>query len=74
MGRYAASSCWSSWRLLAVAEVIRIAVPGGLLKIRPHPGLSDKQRHAIEIDQGMVEGRTQIPVHRALLFYVLKPL
>jgi len=45
-----------------------------VLEIGPHPELSDTQRRAIEMDYGMEEGRAQIPVRRALLFYALKRL
>ena len=45
-----------------------------VLEIGPHPDLSPTQRRAIEMDYGMEEGRAQIPVRRALLFYALKRL
>lgn len=45
-----------------------------VLEIGPHPDLSDSQRRAIEMDYGMEEGRAQIAVRRALLFYALKRL
>lgn len=45
-----------------------------VLEIGPHPDLSPTQRRAIEMDYGMSEGRVQIPVRRALLFYALKRL
>ena len=45
-----------------------------VLEIGPHPDLSSTQRQAIEMDYGMDDGRTQIPVRRALLFYTLKRL
>ena len=45
-----------------------------VLEIGPHPDLSENQRRAIEMDYGMEEGRTQIAVRRALLFYALKRL
>lgn len=44
-----------------------------VLEIGPHPDLSPTQRRAIEMDYGMEEGRTQIPVRRALLYYVFHP-
>jgi predicted DNA-binding transcriptional regulator YafY len=44
------------------------------LEIGPHPDLSAPQRRAIEMDYGMEEGRAQIAVRRALLFYALKRL
>lgn len=45
-----------------------------VLEIGPHPDLSPTQRRAIEMDYGMEEGRAQINVRRALLFYALKRL
>lgn len=45
-----------------------------VLDIGPHPELSTTQRRAIEMDYEMEEGRVQIPVRRALLFYALKRL
>ena len=45
-----------------------------MLEIGPHPDLSDNQRRAIEMDYGMEDGRAQIRVRRALLFYALKRL
>lgn len=45
-----------------------------VLEIGPHPELSPAQRRAIEMDYGMIDGRAQIPVRRALLFYALKRL
>ena len=45
-----------------------------VLEIGPHPDLSENQRRAIQMDYGMEEGRAQIAVRRALLFYALKRL
>jgi hypothetical protein len=45
-----------------------------VLEIGPHPDLSPTQRRAIEMDYGMQDGRAQIPVRSALLFYALKRL
>ena len=45
-----------------------------VLEIEPHPDLPPTQRRAIELDYGMKDGRAQIPVRRALLFYALKHL
>jgi hypothetical protein len=45
-----------------------------VLEIGPHPDLSPTQRRAIEMDYGMDDGRAQIPVRQALLFYALKRL
>ncbi len=44
------------------------------LEIGPHPELSANQRRVIELDYGMQDGRTKIPVRRALLYYALKRL
>jgi hypothetical protein len=45
-----------------------------VLEIGPHPDLSPTQRRVIEMDYGMQDGRAQIPVRRALLFYASKRL
>ena len=45
-----------------------------ILEIGPHPDLSAPQRRAIEMDYGMEDGRAEIHVRRALLFYALKRL
>ena len=45
-----------------------------ILEIGPHPELSDTQRRAIEMDYGMVDGKAEIFVRKALLFYALKRL
>lgn len=45
-----------------------------VLEIGPHPDLSDNQRRAIEMDYGMEDGRAEIHVRQALLFYTLKRL
>lgn len=45
-----------------------------ILKIGPHPDLSAPQRRAIEMDYGMEDGRAEIHVRQALLFYTLKRL
>lgn len=45
-----------------------------VLEIGPHPELSPTQRRAIEMDYSMQDGRAQIPVRRAFLFYALKRL
>lgn len=44
------------------------------LEVGAHPALSEGQRRAIELDYGMREGRVQIPVRKALLYYTLKRL
>ena len=45
-----------------------------ILEIGPHPELSDTQTRAIEMDYGMVDGKAEIVVRKALLFYALKRL
>ena len=45
-----------------------------ILKIGPHPDLSDAQKYVIGLDYGMDEGVTQIKVRRAMLYYALKRL
>jgi hypothetical protein len=45
-----------------------------VLKIGPHPDLSDTQKRVFEMDYGMVDGVANIPVRRALLYYALKRL
>ena len=45
-----------------------------VLEIGPHPDLSASQRRAIEMDYGLEDGRAEIRVRRALLFYALKRL
>ena len=45
-----------------------------VLRIGPHPDLSDTQKRVFEMDYGMVDGVAQIPVRRALLYYALKRL
>ncbi|MGE0658041.1 MAG: WYL domain-containing protein [Reyranellaceae bacterium] len=44
------------------------------LEIAPHPELSDTQQKVIALDYGMRNGRTKIPVRKALLYYALKRL
>jgi predicted DNA-binding transcriptional regulator YafY len=45
-----------------------------VLEIGPHQELSDTQRRTIEMDYGMLDGKAEIVVRRALLFYALKRL
>lgn len=45
-----------------------------MVVITPHPGLSDGQRRAIELDYGMSEGERAIEVPKAFLYYFLKRL
>ena len=40
--------------------------------IEPHPGLSAGQRRAIELDYAMTDGRAEVRVRRALLWYTLR--
>jgi len=44
------------------------------LEIGPHPGLSDAQKKVIALDYGMRDGKANIIVRRALLYYTLKRL
>lgn len=44
------------------------------LQIGPHPELSNTQSRAIEMDYGMFDGKAEIFVRKALLFYALKRL
>lgn len=44
------------------------------LEIGPHPELSENQRRIIEMDYGMIDGKAQISVRKALRFYALKRL
>ncbi|ANC90830.1 WYL domain-containing protein [Azospirillum humicireducens] len=44
------------------------------LEIGPHPALSASQHAAIGRDYGMVDGRAEVRVRRALLYYTLKRL
>jgi hypothetical protein len=45
-----------------------------VLEIGPHPDLSDPQKKVIALDYGMSEGKAQISVRRALLYYAIKRL
>lgn len=45
-----------------------------MLEVGPHPDLSPNQRRVIELDYGMHNGRVDIPVRKALLYYALKRL
>ncbi len=42
--------------------------------IAPHPGLSVGQRRAIELDYAMRDGRAEVRVRRALLWYAVRQL
>ena len=44
------------------------------LKLQPHPGLSEKQRIALDYDFDMQDGSLEIEVRRALAGYVLQQL
>ncbi len=44
------------------------------LQLQPHPGLSDKQRRALEYDYKLQQGLVEIPVRRALVGYLLQQL
>lgn len=45
-----------------------------VLEIGPHPALSPSQKEVIGLDYGMVDGKAEIRVRRALLYYTLKRL
>ena len=45
-----------------------------VLKIGPHPDLSDAQKYVIGLDYGMEDDVTEIKVRRAMLYYGLKRL
>jgi len=44
------------------------------LEVGPHPGLSDVQKKVIALDYGMRNGKANITVRKALLYYTLKRL
>ena len=44
------------------------------LEIGPHPDLSESQKKVIALDYGMRNGKVQIKVRRAMLYYALKRL
>ena len=44
------------------------------LEIAPHPALSDTQAKVIALDYGMMGGKAEIKVRRALLYYALRRL
>lgn len=48
-------------------EVVTVA-------LKPHPGLSDEQKHVVAQDFGMAGGRLDVKVRLALLYYLLKRL
>jgi predicted DNA-binding transcriptional regulator YafY len=45
-----------------------------VLEIGPHPELSEAQRKVVALDYGMREGKAEIRVRRALLYYALRRL
>lgn len=45
-----------------------------VLVIGPHPGLSEDQRKAIELDYGMTNGRAHLTVREAMAYYVKQRL
>ncbi len=45
-----------------------------MLEIGPHPELSEAQKRVIALDYGMQDGRAEIRVRKALLYYALKRL
>jgi hypothetical protein len=44
------------------------------LEVGPHPELSETQAKVIALDYGMQDGKAEIKVRRALLYYTLKRL
>lgn len=42
--------------------------------LKPHPGLSDEQKHVVAQDFGMTAGHLEMKVRLALLYYLLKRL
>ena len=44
------------------------------LEVGPHPDLSETQAKVIALDYGMQDGKAEIKVRRALLYYTLKRL
>ncbi|MBT7710529.1 MAG: WYL domain-containing protein, partial [Deltaproteobacteria bacterium] len=44
------------------------------VRIGPHPGLTDNQSKAIELDYGMESGEMIVRLRRGFLFYFLKRL
>ena len=44
------------------------------LEVAPHPDLSETQARVIALDYGMQDGKAEIKVRRALLYYTLKRL
>ncbi|RWJ32022.1 WYL domain-containing protein [Mesorhizobium sp.] len=49
------------------SEIVSVA-------LKPHPGLSDEQKHVVAQDFGMKAGRLEIKLRLALLYYLLKRL
>src|SRR5690606_18874741 len=45
-----------------------------ILEIGPHPALSETQAKVISLDYGMIGGKAEIRVRRALLYYALRRL
>jgi hypothetical protein len=45
-----------------------------ILEIGPHPELSNTQQSVVALDYGMKDGKADIPVRKALLYYALKRL
>jgi peptidoglycan/xylan/chitin deacetylase (PgdA/CDA1 family) len=44
------------------------------LELTPHPGLSAAQRHGVEVDYGMQDGKVALMCRQAMLFYTLRSL
>jgi hypothetical protein len=45
-----------------------------ILALKPHPGLSDEQKHVVAQDFGMRSGHLDVKVRLALLYYLLRRL
>lgn len=45
-----------------------------LVKIAPHPGLTDDQKSAIEMDFGMTNSVAELSVRAAMLFYLMRAM
>src|SRR3546814_12512295 len=45
-----------------------------VLEVGPHPDLSELQKKVIELDYGMRDGKAEVPIRRAFLYYTLRRL
>ena len=44
------------------------------LQLAPHPSLTPSQRHGVEVDYDMQDGKLALPCRQAMLFYTLRSL